>query len=56
MNLPASELAWLAWSQIWQVTALAAVVGVVTRLFCRRRPHLAYVLWMLVVLKCLAWS
>ena len=44
---------------IWQVTALAIVVGVVTRLACRRRPHLAYVLWMLVLLKCLTpplWS
>ena len=59
MNLPTSDLAGLAWSQIWQVTALAAVVGIVTRLCCRRRPHLAYVLWMLVVLKCLTpplWS
>jgi beta-lactamase regulating signal transducer with metallopeptidase domain/tetratricopeptide (TPR) repeat protein len=59
MNLPTSDLAGLAWSQIWQVTALAAVVGLATRLFCRRRPHLAYMLWMLVVLKCLTpplWS
>jgi beta-lactamase regulating signal transducer with metallopeptidase domain/tetratricopeptide (TPR) repeat protein len=59
MHLPTSELAGLFWSQIWQVTALAAVVGIVTRLVCRRRPHLAYALWMLVVLKCLTpplWS
>ena len=59
MNLPANDLTGLVWSQIWQVTALAAFVGVVTRLFCRRRPHLAYVLWMLVLLKCLTpplWS
>ena len=59
MNLPTSDLAALAWSQIWQVTALAIVVGIVTRLACRRRPHLAYVLWMLVLLKCLTpplWS
>jgi len=49
----------LAWSQLWQVTALAVLVGALTRFGCRRRPHLAYVLWMLVVLKCLApplWS
>ena len=59
MNLPANDLAGLVWSQIWQVTALAAFVGVATRLFCRRRPHLAYMLWMLVLLKCLTpplWS
>jgi beta-lactamase regulating signal transducer with metallopeptidase domain/tetratricopeptide (TPR) repeat protein len=59
MNLPTSDLAGLVWSQIWQVTALATIVGLATRLLCRRRPHLAYVLWMLVVLKCLTpplWS
>lgn len=59
MNLPASDLASVAWSQLWQVTVLAAVVGVAVRFGCRCRPHLAYVLWMLVVLKCLApplWS
>jgi beta-lactamase regulating signal transducer with metallopeptidase domain/tetratricopeptide (TPR) repeat protein len=59
MNLPTSDLAGLVWSQVWQVTALAAVVGLATRLLCRRRPHLAYALWMLVVLKCVTpplWS
>ena len=59
MNLPTDKLIGLAWSQIWQVTALLAIVAVATRLVCRRRPHLAYMLWMLVVLKCLTpplWS
>ncbi len=49
----------LAWTQLWQVTALALLVGAVARFGCRRRPHLAYVLWMLVALKCLTpplWS
>jgi beta-lactamase regulating signal transducer with metallopeptidase domain/protocatechuate 3,4-dioxygenase beta subunit len=49
----------LAWSQVWQVTALAAVVGVVARIACRKHPHITYVLWMLVVFKCLTpplWS
>ena len=32
MNLPTGDLAGLAWPQIWQVTALAVVVGLVTRL------------------------
>ena len=59
MNLPTDELIGLAWPQLWQVTALLAIVAVATRLVCRRRPHLAYVLWMLVILKCLTpplWS
>ena len=59
MNLPTDELIGLAWSQIWQVTVLLVIVAVATRLVCRRRPHFAYMLWMLVVLKCLTpplWS
>jgi len=59
MNLSTDKLIGLAWSQIWQVTVLLAIVAVATRLVCRRRPHLAYVLWMLVILKCLTrplWS
>jgi beta-lactamase regulating signal transducer with metallopeptidase domain/protocatechuate 3,4-dioxygenase beta subunit len=59
MNIPTNDLAGLAWSQLWQVTALAVVVAFVTLFTCRRRPHLAYALWMLVVLKCLTpplWS
>ena len=59
MTLPISEWTSLAWSQLWQVTALTVAVSLATVLFCRRRPHLAYVLWMLVLLKCLTppfWS
>ena len=59
MTLPLNELASLAWSQIWQVTLLALAVGIAVTLGCRRRPHLAYVLWMLIIVKCLApplWS
>ncbi len=54
-----SDLLQLAWTQCWQVAALVVAVGLATWLGCRRRPHLAYVLWMLVVLKCLTpplWS
>ena len=36
----------LVWSQFWQVTVLILVVGLLTRLVCRHRPHLAYLLWM----------
>jgi WD40 repeat protein/beta-lactamase regulating signal transducer with metallopeptidase domain len=49
----------LAWTQIWQIAAVAVAVGVLTRLCCRRRPHLAHMLWLLVLLKCLTpplWS
>lgn len=53
------RLAPLAWTQIWQVTLVAAAVAVFTRVFCRTRPHLAYVLWLVVLIKCLTppfWS
>jgi beta-lactamase regulating signal transducer with metallopeptidase domain len=45
-------LASLMWTQLWQVTVLIVGVGLVTRLTCRHRPHLAYLLWMIVLLKC----
>ena len=45
--------AWaLAWTQIWQVTAVIAVAAVATQLCCVRRPHMAYLLWLLVLAKC----
>ena len=47
------ELSDLAWSQVWQVTVVALIVGLLVRLFCRHRPHLAYLLWLLVIIKCL---
>jgi beta-lactamase regulating signal transducer with metallopeptidase domain len=54
-----SPLMAAAWSQIWQVTALILIVGAIVRVLCKRRNHLAHVLWMLVILKCLTpplWS
>ncbi|HWY85484.1 MAG TPA: M56 family metallopeptidase [Gemmataceae bacterium] len=54
-----SPLVAAAWSQIWQVTALILFVGAIVRVLCKRRNHLAHVLWMLVILKCLTpplWS
>ena len=53
MDLHLNEPGSLAWLQFLQVTVLIAVVGLLAGLFCRRRPHLAYVLWILVLLKCL---
>ena len=59
MRLPSNEFLLLAWSEVWQVTVLIVVVAAVSRLAARRRPHLAYALWLLVLLKCLTppvWS
>jgi len=52
---PEIPSAWVdaAVAQIIQVTLLAAVVGIVVRLAARQSPHVAYLLWMLVVVKCL---
>jgi len=48
-----TRFAELAVTQLWQVTLLAIAVGLVVRLAAQRRPHLAYLLWMIVVVKCL---
>src|SRR4051812_45234609 len=42
-----------AWVQCCQVTALIAIVGIVVRFVGRNRPHLASVLWLVVLVKCL---
>lgn len=39
-------------TQVWQVTLLAAVVWIVTKTLCKRRPHLGHALWLLVLIKC----
>jgi beta-lactamase regulating signal transducer with metallopeptidase domain len=49
----------LAIAQFWQVTALIVIVAVVNRWLSRKRPHLAHVLWLVVLAKCLTpplWS
>lgn len=47
------NLAQLAWTQLWQATLVVLVVAAVVRLTARTRPHLAYLLWGVVLLKCL---
>ena len=42
----------LMFTQLWQVTLVGVVVLLITRLFAKNRPHLAHVLWVLVLLKC----
>ncbi len=47
-------MASLAWTQLWQVTLLVIVVAILARLVARNRPHLAYALWLVVLVKCVA--
>jgi hypothetical protein len=51
MHTGLDDLARLAWAQLWQVTAVALVIGAVARSCCRDRPRLAYALWMLIIVK-----
>ena len=43
----------LATAQAWQLTALILAVLLATRRWTQRKPHLAHVLWLLVLIKCL---
>ena len=59
MDLTNSDWAQIAWAQAWQVTAVALAVALLVRLAARNRPHLAHVLWLVVLAKCLTppvWS
>jgi beta-lactamase regulating signal transducer with metallopeptidase domain len=49
----------LAVRQLVQVSILIVAAGILTRVLCRRRPHLAYIFWILVLIKSLTpplWS
>jgi bla regulator protein BlaR1 len=52
-SLPPDAWPSLVWSQVWQVTLLALVVWALVRTLCRDRPHLASVLWVVVLIKCI---
>jgi beta-lactamase regulating signal transducer with metallopeptidase domain len=59
MTSDVDELARLLWTQLWQVTVVALVIGTVVRVWLRDWPRLAYALWLLVVVKALVppvWS
>ncbi|HEV3340451.1 MAG TPA: M56 family metallopeptidase [Pirellulales bacterium] len=59
MTPHSANLAGLVFSQIWQVTIVAALAGAAAALFCRTRPRLAYLLGLVVLVKCWApplWS
>ncbi len=54
-----SNLLALVLSQLWQVTLLVLAVAILVRLLARNRPHLAYALWLVVLVKCVTppvWS
>ena len=53
LDLQTLDVASVAWAQFWQVTVTVVLVAVLARCCCRRRPHLAYLLWMLVIIKAL---
>ncbi|MEQ9070349.1 MAG: hypothetical protein RLO18_26690, partial [Gimesia chilikensis] len=41
----------LVWQQVWQCTLLALIVWLICRVVRIRRAHLAYLLWLVVLLK-----
>ena len=43
----------IAWAQLWQVTLLVVVVALLSRVLAKNRPHLAYAMWLVVLVKCL---
>ena len=46
------HLSSLVWIHVWQIALVGAAVGVVNLLVGRRWPHLAYALWLVVLVKC----
>jgi bla regulator protein blaR1 len=42
----------LVWTHIWQIGLLGCFVGLINLFLARRWPHLAYALWMVVLVKC----
>ena len=54
-----SNLLSLLWTQTWQIAVLAIIVAVFARFAAKNRPHLAHVMWVLVLIKCVTpplWS
>lgn len=50
--MTAAELVRLLVVQSWQLAATALVVGIIAGTLARHRPHLAHLLWLVVLLKC----
>ena len=53
MTADLSRYSELAWAQLWQVTVVALFALLIVRLGCRRRPHLAYAVLLVAIVKCL---
>ncbi len=51
MSPTSDALVRLVWTQVWQLTVVAIVIGMLVKLVGGRRPHLAYILWMVVLVK-----
>ena len=43
----------LVWTQAWQIAVLFFVILILFRLLARNRPHLAHLLWAVLLIKCL---
>ena len=59
MNLTLDGLTNVLWTQLWQITLLIPVAIGIVRFACRGRSHLAYVILLTVLVKCLVpplWS
>jgi prepilin-type processing-associated H-X9-DG protein len=53
MNQMLAPITEYLWSQSWQIALLVSVVAAMTRLLRGRSAHLRYLLWLLVLAKCL---
>ena len=49
--IPDLEFTALVSRQFWQLSIVLLIVSAITLIGCRRRPHLAYALWMVVLVK-----
>ncbi len=53
MSIDFSGIESLIIDQLWQVTAVILVIGLLTHFFFRRHSHLAYAMWLVILLKCI---
>jgi beta-lactamase regulating signal transducer with metallopeptidase domain len=52
MIVEGSEWLTLVWTHLWQIGVLGCFVGLINLFLARRWPHLAYALWIVVLVKC----
>lgn len=59
MSEESEALLRIAWRHCWQISLLIPIIWLTTRLIARQRPHLAAILWLVVLIKCITpplWS